>query len=178
MNIMLLRLRPIISLVAIFSLTFCLAEVHALMKKLTIEQLTASAESVVVGYIESMTSKWKGDIIVTEVSVQVADTVAGEFAGQRIIVEYPGGEVGDVGLLVSDVKMPAPGDNVLLFLKLTDGNYTTVGMAQGQYFVDSDKDVAYREGFKVGGDRMLAADEDSISFQELLRRIKEARIEK
>ena len=172
------RFVKIFSLMSVVSLIFCLAKGHALMERLSIEQLTRNAESVVAGRIESMTSKWKGDIIVTEISMKVTDTIAGAATGEEIIVEYPGGVVGDVGLRVSDVNMPSEGDQVLLFLETTDENYITVGRAQGQYFVDAHRDIAHRSGFEVHSDRMLASDEDSLSYQDLLTRVREVAIEK
>ena len=91
----------------------------AVMEGLPTEDLARGADIVVLGDVESATAKWSDDgkTIFTTAIVVVTDVIKGRSVGRKIEVEYPGGEVGGIGLKVSDEPAMEKGEKVLLFLK-------------------------------------------------------------
>ncbi len=94
-----------------------------------------------------------------------------------ITVEYEGGEVGEMGLRVSDVAPLKTGEEVILFLKSgkskIEGNvYNIVANAQGKYTIGEDG-IARKYGFSVisGQDKI----DYSIPADELINKIKEVK---
>ncbi len=130
----------------------------AVMEGLSTEHLTRASDLVVLGDVESAAASWSADgtTIVTTATVVVAEVIKGQSASRKIEVEYPGGEVGDIGLKISDEPGMVTGEKVLLFLKRgtepgANGKYHLVGKAQGKYSIGPDG-VARKRGFSVVGD--------------------------
>ncbi len=126
------------------------------MTGLSTEELTRSSEAVVVGGVEDVESHWNqdGTSIFTTASVVVEEVVRGSVIQQMVTVEYEGGEIGEIGLKVSDVAPLERGEKVLLFLKSgkskIDGSvYHIVGKAQGKYLIGEDG-IARKRGFALG----------------------------
>ena len=137
----------------------------AFMTGLSTEELTRSSEAVVVGGVEDVESHWNkdGTSIFTTASVVVEEVVRGVVLQQRITVEYEGGEIGEIGLKVSDVASLERGEKVLLFLKSgkskRDGNiYNIVGKAQGKYLIGEDG-IARKRGFALGSRKDMVESE-------------------
>ncbi|HET6514635.1 MAG TPA: hypothetical protein VFG09_05695 [Thermodesulfovibrionales bacterium] len=127
----------------------------AVMKAMTTEDLAKQSEIVVSGEVEALSSHWTGDgkSIFTRAVVLVNEVIKGRSLQKRIVVEYPGGETGDIGLRVSDVAPLRKKEKVLLFLRSGAGRnggtvYTTVGKGQGKYSVDENR-IARKTGFSV-----------------------------
>lgn len=130
---------------------------YAIMQGFSTEALTKESSLIVTGEVEHTKSEWSkdGKTIITTASVVVVDVIKGTETAQRVIVEYEGGEVGDIGLRVSDVSPLAKGETLLLFLKpggsKTDGavhNITAKG--QGKYVIDENR-IARKSGFSLAG---------------------------
>jgi hypothetical protein len=71
------------------------------------------------------------------------------------MVEYEGGEIGDIGLRVSDQSPLIKGEKVILFLrsgksKKEGAAYNIVGKGQGKYVIDADG-IARKGGFSIAG---------------------------
>lgn len=171
-----LRRACITAVFGILGYCLCLQVGWAAMSGLSTEQLTRNAACVVQGQVVETRAHWTGDgqTIVTTVTVSVSDVVKGEVSGETIDIEYPGGEVDDIGLKVSDVKVPPSGSNVLMFLKpVRIDNFSTIyqlfGKAQGQYSID-ENNLATKSGFSLveGQDRV----DNPISLQELINKIR------
>ncbi len=150
----------------------------AVMEGLSTEELTRRSDLVVVGDVESVAAAWSDDrtTIHTTAALTVAEVVKGRSADRRIEVEYPGGEVGDIGLKVSDEPGMKKGERVLLFLKRAAGpgdanRYKLVGKGQGKYSIGPDG-VARKRGFSLVGDA-TQVDAD-IPLGTLLEKIKRA----
>jgi hypothetical protein len=151
----------------------------AVMEGLGTEELTRDSESVIIGEVEDTESRWSkdGKTIFTRAFIVVNENIRGKSLQKRIAIEYEGGEIGDIGLKVSDVVPLEKGDRVLLFLKSgkskSDGLiYNIVGKAQGKYTIDKDR-IARKRGFSViRGEDII---DNNIPLDELIKKIKEVR---
>jgi hypothetical protein len=137
------------------------------MMGLSTEELTKSSDLILVGSVKSVESMWSedGKFIISRAKVIVNSVINGKWDKDILIVEYVGGEVGDIGLKVSDVKPLKQGENLLLFLKHGNGQkqkiernltalsheeiyHSIVGNAQGQYTI-TPQGIAKKNGFSV-----------------------------
>jgi hypothetical protein len=137
------------------------------MMGLSTEELTNSSNLIVIGSVQGVESMWSedGKGIISRAIIIVNSVISGKWDKEVLHVEYNGGEVGDIGLKVSDVKPLKQGDNLLLFLKIKngqkqkiEGNYaplineqiyhSIVGKAQGQYTI-TPQGIAKKDGFSV-----------------------------
>jgi hypothetical protein len=138
---------------------------HALMVGLSTEELTKDSEVIIVGKVESVESMWSkdGKTIISRAHIIVNEVIKGEQSKEKITVEYLGGEIGDLGLKVSDIRPLKKGEETLLFLKskkdqrrggeisLSLGEeevYQITGNAQGHYTIDH-QGVARKGGFSL-----------------------------
>jgi len=151
----------------------------AIMIGLSTEDLTRASEAVIIGDIEDTESQWSedGKTIFTSAIVLISDVFKGGKIERRITVEFEGGEVGDIGLKVSDVSLPKKGEKVILFLKSTIGEkggiiFNSVGKAQGKYVVGKDG-IARKSGFSLLTGREAVT--NNIPVNELIKKIKEVK---
>ena len=151
----------------------------AIMIGLSTEDLTRASEAVIMGDVEDAEAQWSedGKTIFTTATVLVTDVFKGKKIERRISVEFEGGEVGDVGLKVSDVSLPKKGEKVILFLKSTIGKkgsiiFNSVGKAQGKYTVGIDG-IARKSGFSLLRGKEAVTNE--IPVNELIKKIKEVK---
>lgn len=163
-----------LSLAAVF-LSLALAAAppaHAIMIGLSTEALTREADLVVEGAVGAVRSFWNEEHtkILSRAEVAVVEVVRGESVATTVVVEYEGGEVGRLGMRVSDVEPFAAGERVLLFLQRLpppvsgSAAHRLVGLAQGKYVIGADR-VARKGGFSVAagaGDVDGALDLDSL----------------
>ena len=161
---------------------FTSSESSALMIGLNISGLTKASEVVLKGKVVKTTSYWgEGDFIVTRASLRVQKVIKGKVAQKKIVVEYLGGEIGDIGFSVSDMPTLKRGENVILFLEsqkaenntVNENVYKIVGNAQGKYTVGSDN-VAKRSGFCVVNEESIV-DEDNVIIDDLINKIEEVK---
>jgi hypothetical protein len=143
------------------------SEAFAVMIGLSTEELTNSSDLIVIGNVKSVESTWSedGKIIISRAKIIVNTVINGKWEKEIINVEYIGGEVGDIGLQVSDVKPLKQGENLLLFLKIKNGQkqklergvaplsneeiyHSIVGNAQGQYTI-TPQGIAKKDGFTL-----------------------------
>ena len=172
-----------ISLLTVMMLFLFNAPLGALMMGISTEELTRSSELVVSGQVESVESSWTADgkSIVTRAVVLINETVKGQAQGDRVVVEYEGGEVGGTGLKVSDMSPLLKGSDVILFLKSgmskaplskqgqQQKTYHLVGKSQGKYTVGEDG-IARKDGFSImSGEQKV---DSNISRQELVNKIR------
>ncbi len=144
---------------------------NAAMIELSVEDLTRSSDAVIVGEVREVTSGWNDaqTLITTRVSVLVEEAVVGKADGM-VVVEFIGGEVGEVGLRVSGMPSFQVGERVFLFLKAYPGStsksgvptYELTGMFQGK--------IPIIPG-ETGKSRVLL-DGTDMGLQDLIRRVK------
>jgi hypothetical protein len=107
-----------------------------LIEKLTLEQLTTRAVSILVGQVTSIVSHEEGSgNIYTVVTLTVEQVIKGENA-QKVSVRVAGGEVNGQKLWVEDAPSFAQGERVLVFLEETGSNLSVVGGVQGKLAID------------------------------------------
>jgi len=145
----------------------------ALMLGISTEQLTRESDAVVQGEVTEKTSHWSDDgrTILTTVRIVPAEVVRGRLDGQELVLEYEGGEVGDVGLKVSDSVSFEQGEHVLVFVRMkSKGLHEVVGRAQGKYTLR--QGLARKGGFSVHGPRDMVDDEIDVTvLKERIKRI-------
>lgn len=149
----------------------------ALMKGLSTERLTKKSEMIIRGEVEHVQSQWSKDrkTIFTSATIVIHTVVKGKvIKNKKIIVEYRGGEVEDMGMKISDTVLLKKGEKVLLFLKsgisYQDGTvFNVVGKAQGKYTIDNNG-IARKSGFSVAADRAVI--DNNIPIDELINKIK------
>jgi hypothetical protein len=144
---------------------------NAAMIELSVEDLSRSSDAVIVGEVREITSGWNDaqTLITTRVSVLVEEAVIGKADGM-VVVEFIGGEVGEVGLRVSGMPSFQFGERVFLFLEAYPGStsksgvptYELTGMFQGKIPIISQE---------TGKSRVVLGGTD-MDLQELIRRVK------
>ncbi|HEX8439872.1 hypothetical protein [Archangium sp.] len=120
----------------------CLPAGATTMLRADLPELARSADSIVQGTVRRVESRWSGDgrRIVTDVEIQVSDTLKGQ-AGATVLVTQPGGRVGDIGQMVSGLASFTQGEEVVLFLERRGAKaFRVVGLAQGKYKVQRSED--------------------------------------
>jgi PKD repeat protein len=125
--------KPVLLLVIISLLVMATPPATALMVDLPSTDLVSASDSVVIGTIDSVESRWNEDKsgILTLVSFTVLEIIAGELSAPQVMV-FEGGTVGEITQTVTHVPIFFPGEEVGLFLKQQpDGSYQTVGLSQG-----------------------------------------------
>lgn len=123
-----------------FTVLLCLAAgVRATtLRPMTGEEMTDTAERIVVGTCVEVKSQWFGRALVTLVTVAVEETFKGE-EGTEITIAIPGGVDRDrpvpIAVTVAGTPTLVPGEEVLLFLEPVDGfsGYSIVGFSQGVF---------------------------------------------
>ncbi len=169
---------PLIEFLCLMALCFLSTSSFAIMKGLSTDELTKASDIVISGEVENTESHWSkdGKTIFTTAYITVDDVVKGVTTQRKIAVEYEGGEVGGIGLRVSDQTALTKGEKVILFLKSgkshRDGNvYNIVGNNQGKYVIGADG-IARKGGYSVAGDKENI--DNNIPADKLIERIKRA----
>jgi hypothetical protein len=105
------------------------------MRKLELKDLTAQATHVVTGTVASVVPSWTPEgSIETRVRVLVDQYMMGLPGHGTVDLAVPGGEVGGLGLAVSDMPKFVEGTRVLLFLEMADPRTPrVVGLHQGKF---------------------------------------------
>jgi hypothetical protein len=92
--------------------------VHSARKPVPEHQMIAKAERIVVGTVSSSKSYWDDNRqrIWTDYVIAIQATIKGDSAQSTCTVTVMGGEVGDVGLIVSEEPRLAQGEQFLIYL--------------------------------------------------------------
>jgi hypothetical protein len=106
-----------------------------------VSELTAASDVVARGKVKKLESRWTADRhrIVTDVEIEVAETLKGS-PERTVVIQQPGGVVGDIGQHVSGLASFEPNEEVVVFLEKTGPKYMVAGMAQGKYRVERSSD--------------------------------------
>ena len=165
---------PFILLLIYF--VFLSSSAYALMLGLSTEKLTQDAELIVTGNVEDTSSQWTPDkkSIMTTAVISITEIIKGKTVEKKIQVMYPGGEVGDIGMMVTDEAPLRKGERVLLYLatenKFSGGSaYRISGRAQGKYTIGDDL-IARKQGFSAAdGDEHV---DNNIQVETLIEKIR------
>ena len=112
---------------------------HGAMVKLSLEQLVADADLIILGTVDSVQSEQAEGKIFSFATVSVNLKIKGEpeATQDKVVVRFPGGTVGDVGMKVEDSPDYEQGEEVLLFLQKIENQpgYRTAGSSQGKFLI-------------------------------------------
>lgn len=150
------RIHLLILIMSLLTVPALYSLAAAIMTGLSTEDLTRSSDFVVQGEVEDVAAYWSEDgKIITRAIVRKEMAVRGIITEERVVVEYEGGEIGDIGMKVSDAALLSKGEKVLLFLKSAKRRnnqpvYSIFGKAQGKYSVGEDG-IARKKGFSLEG---------------------------
>ncbi len=117
-------------------------QTSALMVRKNIEELTLQADSILIGKVKKIESQWNEEmtLIYTYVTISVSQytkALSSAKQYQEIIVKVRGGEVGDIGLKVSDTPQFREGEEVFLFLRMEKlPLFSVTGLFQGKYSIE------------------------------------------
>jgi len=100
--------------------------------------LAREADAIVVGRVQAANSYWSADhtLILTDYIIQTAENLKG-VAPATLRLTAEGGEVGDIGLVVSDEIKLERHARYALFLKNTAGRFTVLKGAVGAQSIDA-----------------------------------------
>ncbi|MBI4588259.1 MAG: hypothetical protein HY725_05435 [Candidatus Rokubacteria bacterium] len=106
------------------------------MVKLSLQQLTAEADTIVRGTVTGQASAWNAQrsAIYTDVTVAVEEVIKGS-PGATVTFRIAGGAVGDIGMRTSNDPVFRDGEQVIVFLATTGTTANVVGLHQGKYTV-------------------------------------------
>jgi hypothetical protein len=144
----------LISLTSI--LLLCSTVQATMMLPLDLRALTARADRVVLGTVESQTSRWTPghDAIYTEVTLRVARSYKGAaHPGDALVVRREGGSVDGIGMRVYGAASFEVGEEALVFVEQRGAASWVVGMAQGKLRVST-----------VDGHKLVSANLAEVAF--------------
>lgn len=113
----------------------------ALMKYLTLETLVKQADAIVVGKVAQISCFWNENKtkIFTQISVESQKSLKGNLPAVFTVITQ-GGQIGELGLWVSDQPRFQMNEKVILFLKLGKSQRQEVlGLEQGKFKVIKEK---------------------------------------
>ena len=112
-----------------------------LVGKLTLEQLAARANSILVGKVTNIAYYQEGKRnIYTLVTLSVEQPIKGETEGE-VVIRVPGGEIDGLVMMVTDTPSFQLGERAVVFLDKGEGTFTVVGGFQGKFTVDENNMV-------------------------------------
>jgi hypothetical protein len=131
------RLLPILCVLLLVPLA------RAGVRPLSLRDLCAGATRIVVGQVTHLRPEWEGNLIVTRVHLSVESDLKG--GGDAVAVfKVPGGNVGKVGLRVSEAPRFQVGERVVVFLRPGVCPCDVYGWHQGKLTVVDGKIVELR----------------------------------
>lgn len=94
-------------------------QAHALLARMSDEEMVKAADNVFVGTVEAVESYYiKENVIVTDITIQTGDNVKGHLnKGGNLVLRQPGGRVGPVLRYTTDLPQFREGEEVVLFLQ-------------------------------------------------------------
>ena len=150
----------------------------ALMEALSISTLVKASTSIIRGEVIDTQAMWNesGDQIVTRATIRVQSDFKRQVSEELITVEYPGGEVGEIGMMVSDSPQMFAGEEVIIFLEPSEGStdqqrFHVVGSAQGKFTLEEDGMVRTMGFTLVEQDGLMYRE---LSETDLIQRITDA----
>lgn len=111
----------------------------SVLTKLSLAEMTARAEQVLVGRVERIDSKFvqgHDGVIITEVQIRCQRSIRGAKEGALVTVRHLGGVVGELGQKVFGEASYQVGEEVVLLAEPREGALYSVGMAQGKLHID------------------------------------------
>jgi hypothetical protein len=134
-----LNKRIIFALTLAFLSLLTIRRAESAMVGMSLEELVKQADLIVIGTVVSAESEFAQGKIYSFANIAVSSTLKGELTGNqdKVIVKFPGGKVGDVGMKVENSPAFKADENIIVFLKQIQNQpyYATVGSFQGKFIV-------------------------------------------
>ncbi|MBS3943859.1 MAG: hypothetical protein KGZ42_00040 [Melioribacter sp.] len=114
-----------------------------IMREATIKEMTKEANLIVMGRVELIESRWSrdGKMIMTYVTVSINNVIKGDQELKNLVVEVPGGTIGDVTATAMGEARFHQNEEVLLFLvknkTIPSATYFVVALCQGKFRIYS-----------------------------------------
>jgi len=150
----------------------------ALMEALSISTLVKASTSIIRGEVIDTQAMWSesGDQIVTRATIRVQSDFKRQVSEELVTVEYLGGEVGEIGMMVSDSPQMFTGEEVIIFLEPSEAStdqqrFHVVGSAQGKFSLEEDGMVRTMGFTLVEQDGLMYRE---LSETDLIQRITDA----
>ncbi|MBF0319314.1 MAG: hypothetical protein HQL01_05875 [Nitrospirae bacterium] len=137
------------------------------------DELVKSSEVVIAGKVEKSSCHWTKGTVITRATIKVSEVLVGNVDKKDIIVEYEGGKVGDLELMLKDMVTLTKGEEIILFLKagqsrLAGTAYFIEGKAQGKYIIKNG--IATKNGFTLETNHDVV--DNNISVKDLTAKIR------
>jgi hypothetical protein len=101
--------------------------------RLSLDQLASGSDAVARVNFSSAVTRWENGTIWTITTVKVIETLKGNLPGE-ISVRLPGGRVGHLTATVEGTPRFNPGDDAIVFLKISQaGGFTVAGWVEGTF---------------------------------------------
>jgi len=110
----------------------------AAVEELSLEELINEATLIIRGRVIDTNARWNADhtLIYTYVTIRRTEYIKGTPRAGDLVIEVPGGTVGEITLWVSDTPTFEEGQEVILFLR--EEYFQVVGWFQGKYTIVDD----------------------------------------
>ena len=110
--------------------------------KLTLEQVAAKADSILVGKVTDVTYYQEGEgNVYTRVTLSVEQTIKGETGGE-VVIRVPGGEMDGLTMFVTDTPSFQLEERAVVFLDKGEGTFTVAGGLWGKFTIDNNNMVS------------------------------------
>lgn len=113
------------------------------IQQVTVEEMIAGSELIFEGKVLSSVSRLlpDGSQIRTYVTFEITDLIKGQHANRTIELSFLGGSVGDLSLVVSEMKLPQPGERGVYFVEsvIRRQVHPLYGWDQGHFLVTPDE---------------------------------------
>jgi hypothetical protein len=101
--------------------------------RLSLDQLASGSDAVARVNFSSAVTRWENGTIWPITTVKVIETLKGNLPGE-ISVRLPGGRVGHLTATVEGTPRFNPGDDAIVFLKISQaGGFTVAGWVEGTF---------------------------------------------
>lgn len=148
------------------------------LRPMTLEELVDASEEVVCGQVVSLRSYrapflGRGEVIFTDVTVRITERITGTLRESTVIVQVPGGRVGDRFMICPDAPRYRQGERVLLFLRRFNGKRWNTGWSHGKYLIDTVKTAGgARDVVRGHGERPIGGLVDLEGLRQEIRAIR------
>ena len=110
------------------------------IQEMSIRDMVTMAPSIVVGTVESSSSRWNEDhsLIVTDIRIRVVDVLKGPSLSGLVITQ-PGGRVGKLRVDVDGASAYPVGNEAVLFVAPdAKGQHQVLGLSRGRFDIVAD----------------------------------------
>ncbi len=135
------KISPVTKVLSLFAFLLPLS-IFSQIKPASTSELALRAEVVAVAKVASLVSEWNENrtMIRTRVTLSVVEFVKGGNNSRTLTIYVPGGEVGEVGEVYSDMPAFRPDEEVVVFAERdTQNRYRVSAGPQGKLTVNRDK---------------------------------------